>query len=216
MQIINKSYDPACPVDRLRKHARNPRRGDVAAIADSITHNGFFGAILAREGTGEILAGNHRFDAAVAMGAGSVPVVWVDVDDATARRILLADNRTNDIATYDDELLGELLAELDSPIGTGYGDDEVRKLLADEPAVRTGPEVLLDQAVQMVPTREYVVVMCETPEEFEELRARLGLKMVRRGGYKKGSQFDAVGVERVVTARRLMERLDVGSDSVKG
>ena len=31
----------------------------------------------------------------------------------------------------------------------------------------------------------------------------LGLKMVRRGGYKKGSAFDSVGHERCITWGRL-------------
>lgn len=34
------------PVDALEPHPDNPRRGDVDAIAESIRHNGFFGAVL--------------------------------------------------------------------------------------------------------------------------------------------------------------------------
>jgi DNA modification methylase len=63
-----------------------------------------------------------------------VPVYWVDVDDATARRIMLADNRTNDLATYDDEVLAELLeaaAADDDLLGTGYDGDDLDDLLAD-------------------------------------------------------------------------------------
>ena len=63
-----------------------------------------------------------------------VPVYWVDVDDATARRILLADNRTNDLATYDDAVLAELLtalAEDDDLLGSGYDGDDLDDLLAD-------------------------------------------------------------------------------------
>ena len=59
---------------------------------------------------------------------------WVDVDDATARRILLADNRTNDLATYDDAVLAELLtalAEDDDLLGTGWDGDDLDALLAD-------------------------------------------------------------------------------------
>lgn len=43
----------------------------------------------------------------------SVPVVWLDVDDATAKRIMLADNRTADLATYDEQILAEALASLE-------------------------------------------------------------------------------------------------------
>jgi hypothetical protein len=49
-----------------------------------------------------VLAGNHRLQAARAQSIARVPVIFVDVDDDAARRILLVDNRTNDLAEYDD------------------------------------------------------------------------------------------------------------------
>ena len=61
-----------------------------------------------------------------------MPVYWADVDDATARRILLADNRTNDLATYDDAILTELLtvlAQEDDLLGTGWVGDDLDDLL---------------------------------------------------------------------------------------
>jgi len=73
------------------------------------------------------------------------------------------------------------------------------------------------------PAREYIVVLCadDDGQEWDEVREALGLKMVRRGGYKKGSAFDATGVERVIPARRILEAIqgkqtDVDRDSVDG
>ena len=37
--------------------------------------------------------------------------------------------------------------------------------------------------------------------------------MVRRGGYKKGSAFDSVGLERVLFWNDLKNRLNVNSDT---
>jgi ParB-like chromosome segregation protein Spo0J len=63
--------------------------------------------------------------AAKAAGLDSLPVAYVDVDDATALKILLADNRTNDLATYDNKELAELLADVSNTIGLdGTGFDE--------------------------------------------------------------------------------------------
>ena len=90
----------------------NPRKGDTVAIAESIVHNGFYGAVVVQRSTGFILAGNHRLKAAVDTGATEVPVIWVDADDEQALRILLADNRTNDLAGYDDKALLELLSDV--------------------------------------------------------------------------------------------------------
>lgn len=106
--------------DPLKEHPQNPRRGVVEAIDQSIEKNGWYGAIIAQKSTGYILAGNHRYRAAVEKGATDIPVIWRDVDDETALRILLADNRTADLGTYDEELLDGLLQELGDLTGTGY------------------------------------------------------------------------------------------------
>lgn len=133
MKILNDGLEVAS-LDAVRPHPRNPRQGDVGAISVSINENGFYGAIIAQRSTGYILAGNHRYQAAIAAGADRIPVQWVDVDDAHALRILLADNRTNDVASYDDAALAELLTELAEDgglTGTGYDGDDLDQLLND-------------------------------------------------------------------------------------
>jgi hypothetical protein len=119
-------------VDSLVVHPDNPRVGDIGAIISSIEHNGWYGTIVAQTSTRHVLAGNHRLMAAQALGLSTVPVYWVDVDDAKARRILLADNRATDRATYDDDRLLDLLttvSEQDTLLGTGWDEDEVRNLV---------------------------------------------------------------------------------------
>jgi len=120
------------PIDRLREHPSNPRRGNVDVIADSIDEHGFYGAVVAQRSTGFVLAGNHRLRAARAKGLTTVPTFLLDVDDDAARRILLVDNRASDLAEYDDELLRRLLAELDGEYaGTGYDAAALDALLRD-------------------------------------------------------------------------------------
>ena len=126
MRIVNQSNE-IVSVNALKPHPRNPRQGDVEVIAESIDVNGFYGAVVAQRSTGFILAGNHRFLAAKQTGATKIPIIWVDCSDEEAQRILLADNRTSDLADYDDQALADLLKELaksDSGLlGTGYGDE---------------------------------------------------------------------------------------------
>lgn len=129
MEIINQQYE-IVPIARLKQHPRNPRKGNVDAIAESIEHNGFYGAVVAQRSTGYVLAGNHRLKAAGAKRGATVPVVWVDVDDERALRILLADNRTNDLAGYDDGELVKLLGELPTLDGTGYDQAALDELMA--------------------------------------------------------------------------------------
>src|SRR5947208_2224530 len=81
------------PIHSIRPHERNINRADLEALRQSIDTNGFYGFIVVQQSTGKILAGNHRYQLAKEKGATEIPVSFVDVDDQTAVRILLADNR---------------------------------------------------------------------------------------------------------------------------
>jgi DNA modification methylase len=127
----------------------------LGAILESINENGFYGSIVAQRSTGFILAGNHRYQAALQAGASEVPVTWVDVDDARALRILLADNRTTRLGHDNEQALAELLKELADDgglAGTGYdGDDldELLKELGEEPTQPADPGAQLDKAEEL-------------------------------------------------------------------
>ncbi|GGM77085.1 methyltransferase [Longimycelium tulufanense] len=138
------------PLAALAIYHRNPRRGNVAAIAASLTKLGQYRPIVVNNGTktgrrNEILAGNHTYLAARQLEWATIAAVVIDVDDDTAARINLADNRTADLGGYDDRILLELLADLPDLDGTGYdpGDlDALEKALAVEesPAMLTDPD----------------------------------------------------------------------------
>lgn len=117
-------------VASLRSYGKNPRKGNVSAIVESLKQNGQYRPIVVQKKTRTVLAGNHTLLAAKALGWKTIDVVYVDVDDEEAKRIVLADNRTNDLATYDYEVLGEILASLPSVAGTGYSDADVAVLTA--------------------------------------------------------------------------------------
>lgn len=122
------------PLDQLLPHPMNPRKGNVAKIVESIRTNGFYGVIVAQKSTRYILAGNHRWRAAQQLGLESVPVMWLNISDAKAKKILLADNRTNDLAAYENDSLQELLRSViaeDDLIGTGYDATDIQALIDD-------------------------------------------------------------------------------------
>jgi hypothetical protein len=64
-----------------------------------------------------------------------VPVIFVDCDDETAVRILIADNRSNDLSSWDFNALAELLDSIRSDQGsldgTLYDDEEYGRLVSD-------------------------------------------------------------------------------------
>ena len=76
-----------------------------------------------------MLAGNHTLKAAVKLGWTEIAATFVDVDDEAAARIVLVDNRSNDLATYDDQALADLLSDLLSLDGSGYDDEALKDIL---------------------------------------------------------------------------------------
>lgn len=109
------------PVTNLEHLQKNPRRGDVAAVARSYKRFGQRKPIVARRTgenedgpTGTVLAGNHQLAAAISLGWDSIAVVFVDDDEATAQAYALADNRTAELGGFDEVLLAEVLSELEA------------------------------------------------------------------------------------------------------
>jgi hypothetical protein len=133
---LQQSYEVVA-IDALQMHPDNPRRGDVATIVESIEAHGFYGAVIVQRSSMRVLAGNHRLLAARQQGITRLPAIFVDVDDDAAKRIMLVDNRTNDIAEYDDSALTALLRSLDGDLfGTGFDQDDLAELLAADDAMR--------------------------------------------------------------------------------
>lgn len=120
--------------DSIEVHPANPRRGDVAAIADSLTRNGQFAPIVVQASTRYVLAGNHTLLAARQLQWTHIDAVLIDVDDQAAYRIMLAANRTQELGSYDTDALAELLSYLDGDLlGSGYNDYDVQALIGELP-----------------------------------------------------------------------------------
>ena len=117
------------PVGELKGYDKNPRKGNVQAIAQSLEINKQYRPIVVQQSTKKILAGNHTWKAAKSLGWEEIAVVFVDVNDEEAKRIVLADNRTNDLADYDGQILAELLRDLGTSDGTGYSASDMDALL---------------------------------------------------------------------------------------
>lgn len=116
-------------VSKLKGYDKNPRKGNVKAIAESLKTNSQYRPIVVQKSSMKILAGNHTWKAAKELGWKKIAAVFVDVNDEEAKRIVLADNRTNDLADYDNTILAELLKDLGTSTGTGYSEDDMNAIM---------------------------------------------------------------------------------------
>jgi hypothetical protein len=89
-----------------------------------------------QESSNLILKGNNTWQAIKSLGWDTAPVMFLDVDDDDARRVMLADNRLADKAGYYNAMLAEILIDLDSLDGTGFTPTDIDDILKDLPQVR--------------------------------------------------------------------------------
>lgn len=144
-----------------------------------------------------VLGGNMRRKALEVLGYEKIPEEWVkkatDFTEEEQKRFLVTDNVG--FGEWDWEILQKdwdvsALTEwnLDVPIekmidGMDEEDDELE----------------FEQSVQIAPADEYIMIIAPpNSPEWDEIKEKLKLKIVRRGGYKKGSPFDANSIERVI------------------
>lgn len=106
MQIIRKK------IDEIKPYAKNPRKNDsaVSAVMESIKQCGYVAPIIVDE-NGIILAGHTRYKALKKLGETEVDVAVVSgMTDEQKKKYRLLDNKTNELAKWDYDLL---VAELD-------------------------------------------------------------------------------------------------------
>jgi hypothetical protein len=129
MQLTNK----VVKVTDLIPHPHNVRKGDTTAIKESLDANGQYRSIVVQKSSSHIIAGNHTYKAAVELGWKEITATIIDVDDESAIRIMLADNRTSELATNDEAALLALLQRLEEStgelLGTGYDMDDLEDLI---------------------------------------------------------------------------------------
>jgi ParB-like chromosome segregation protein Spo0J len=128
--IVGPLRHLAVGIDTVMPLDRNPRRGNVQAIAGSLARFGQRKPIVVRESDRQIIAGNHTWRAARSLGWAEIAAILVDDDAQTSTAFALADNRTGDLGTYDSELLAALIRSVDTLDGTGFSSQEVGALLA--------------------------------------------------------------------------------------
>ena len=119
--------------NKILPYINNPRKNlNVDKVASSIKEFGFQQPIVVDKNY-IIIVGHTRFEAAKKLGLKEVPVQIADLDENKAKAYRIADNRLNQDADWDNELLSVELNNLLSkdfnlePIG--FNEDELNNIL---------------------------------------------------------------------------------------
>lgn len=127
----------------LNTFHRNPRKGDVKAIAASLKAHDQYKPITVNLGTAtgrpnEVLAGNHTLMAIRDLAEtypedprwAGVLVHWINVDDDRCNRIVAADNQTAQLGGFDAEELLALIDGIEDIASMGFTDTDIADLNA--------------------------------------------------------------------------------------
>ena len=130
-------------VGSITPYESNPRtisEATITAVANSIREFGFRQPVVVdREGV--IIVGHARWMAAQQLGLESVPVHVMDATPQQARAYRLADNRINEMSTWDIPLLSEEISALTDDFNLtdfGFNDIELELAEIDEFAIMSG------------------------------------------------------------------------------
>jgi len=206
MKLSQKKTSELIPFAR---NSRTHSAEQVGQIVASIEEFGFTNPLLIDESNG-IIAGHGRLMAAKLLKMKEVPCVVLEgLTETQKKAYVIADNKLALNAGWDEDLLG---IELHSLIDVGFDVDimgfsemELDDLM-EEAALDDEIEddrVIHEQSLQVEPAKEYVLILADSTDEWDEMVAYFGLQKVRKGGYKKGSAFDAISTERVLTFERV-------------
>lgn len=126
-------------IETLNIDPHNARRRDDIAIEQIMHSLKRFGQrrplVVRRDGM-TVEAGNGRLEAARRLGWKKIAAVITDDDATTAAAYALADNKTADMASWDNKQLAQQLDDLfntgpDAILGIGFDDDDLARLLVD-------------------------------------------------------------------------------------
>jgi hypothetical protein len=143
-----------------------------------------------------ILGGNMRYKALKELGFTEVPKEWIkkasELTEDEKKRFIISDNVPFGEWSWD-----LLESDFDLQDLEDWGVDiEVDSKIE---SLQDGETIEFEQSVQLLPPKEYIMILAEpNSEDWEDVKESLKLKMVRRGGYKRGSPLESVSIERVL------------------
>jgi hypothetical protein len=202
--ISDLSQDPA----NARVH---PDR-NLAAITASLRRFGQQTPIVIDK-SNVVRKGNGTLQAAMAMGWDSIDCIRTELTSSDAIAYAIADNRTSELAEWDEDILAAQLQGLltdDEALleAAGFDEDELAAILDDgegdggsdpaKPKVTISPELHERQ--------DYIVIVFDDAMDWIVATQRLGIKTVEASQVET-STIKKQGVGRVITASEFLKAI---------
>ena len=190
-------------INKIIPYHNNPRKNQaIDKVASSINEYGFQQPIVV-DSNMVVIVGHTRLLASKKLGLKKVPIAIADLSKSQAKAYRLADNRTNEDSSWDEELLKGELLDLEGLINTiGFEDTELEKLL-EEPELEDEPDVEFSEEIGEA--NNYIVLVFKNDIDWLSAQTHFNLKTVssKRQNGKPWSK----GIGRVVDGAKYITEL---------
>lgn len=190
-------------IDKIIPYHNNPRKNQaIDKVASSINEYGFQQPIVVDQNM-VVIVGHTRLLASKKLKLKKVPIAIADLTKSQAKAYRLADNRTNEDSSWNEELLKGELLDLEGLLNsTGFEDSELEKLL-DDPEPEDDAEVVFSEEIGE--TNNYIVLVFKNDIDWLSAQTHFNLETVtsKRQNGKPWSK----GVGRVLDGAKYITEL---------
>ena len=225
MKIEELLHDPA----NVRKHDKR----NIESIKASLQRFGQQKPIVV-DGKGIVVAGNGTLSAARELGWKDISVVETKLEGTDATAYAVADNRTAELAVWDEDALAQTLASLQvddsiDEIVTGFSEQEIKDLIdssvglddIEEDEVPELPEEAITQVGDLWLLGEHRLLCGDSTSEDDVARLMdgeqiesvvtdppYGMDAVKNSGVLKGKYRDVAGDDSINVAVKSFNLID--------
>lgn len=194
-------------ISEIKPYKTNPRKNQnaISKVAASIKEFGFKVPVII-DSKSEIVCGHTRVEAAKTLNMKEVPcIIADDLSEKQIKAFRLADNKVSEYSEWDENLLSLELLNLEgldmSVFGFEKELEETEKDLAENDKKKE--KTLKDMELKTFEHHDYLVFVFDNQLDFLNACTAFGIEKVN-SGY---GETKKVGVGRVVTGRKLVEKL---------
>ena len=193
-------------VSDLKGNDRNPRKNDMAVdeVAKSIEKYGFRNPLIVDKNN-IVWCGNTRLKASIKLGIDEVPcIVVTDLTKKKMQELALLDNKTNEVAEWDFDMLSDILPECDfDDFNLNWLDDEEVQENENSIESKRFTNVLNEE-------HNYIVLYFDNEVDWVQAESLFELEKVKEYSTKKGQENKTMrrqGIGRVLNGAEAINKI---------
>jgi len=159
------------------KNARTHGRKNLTAVKASLSQFGQQKPIVI-DADNVIVAGNGTMMAAKSLGWTELDCVRTELSSEQARAFAIADNRTAELAEWDEDVLAETLMDLDEElrVATGFAAREIEKLdeaVKDSEIPEDGDVIFSEELGEL---NSYIILLFDNEADWKAAQSHFNLQ----------------------------------------